>query len=37
MLSLALELEYITREQYQKYCGLSVEISRLLSGFIKTL
>lgn len=37
MLHLALSLGYITKEQYEKYYNLSVEISRLLSGFIKTL
>jgi hypothetical protein len=37
MLCLALELECITKEQYQKYYGLSVEISKLLSGFIKLM
>ncbi|MEK7180189.1 MAG: four helix bundle protein [Patescibacteria group bacterium] len=37
MLYLALSLEYINKEEYEKYYNLSVEISRLLSGFIKTL
>jgi four helix bundle protein len=37
MLYLALSLEYVTKEQYLKYYALSTEISRLLSGFIKTL
>ena len=37
MLRLALKLGYIGKEQYEKYYDLSIEISRLLSGFIKTL
>jgi len=37
MLYLALELEYITKEQFKKNYNLSVEISKLLSGFIKIL
>lgn len=37
MLHLALNLGYLNKEQYEKYCNLSVEISKLLSGFIKTL
>lgn len=37
MLYLALELDYLNKEQFKKYYNLSVEISKLLSGFIKTL
>ena len=37
MLYLALDLEYLDKEQYGKYYNLSVDISKLLSGLIKTL
>ncbi|MBI2120783.1 MAG: four helix bundle protein [Parcubacteria group bacterium] len=37
MLYLALSLGYVTKEQYTKYYALSTEISRLLSGLIKSL
>lgn len=37
MLYLALNLEYINKEHYEKYYNLSVEISKILSGLIKTL
>ncbi len=37
MLYLALSLEYITKEKHENYYNLTVDISRLLSGFIKTL
>lgn len=37
MLHLALKFEYVDRKQYEKYYDLSVKISKLLSGFIKTL
>lgn len=37
MLSLALELKYINKTEYDKFYRLSLEISKLLSGFIKTL
>ena len=37
MLYLSLELEYLTRENFEKFHNLSIEISKLLSGFIKTL
>ena len=37
MLYLALNLNYINKEQYGTYYNLSVETSKLLSGFIKTL
>lgn len=37
MIILALELEYISKENYLKIYNLSIEISRMLSGFIKTL
>lgn len=37
MLYLALELKYISKQEYQKANSLCIEISKLLSGFIKTL
>jgi len=37
MLYLALELKYINDNQYNKLNNLSVEVSKLLSGFIKAL
>lgn len=37
MLNLAEELGYITRSQYEDMNSLSLDASRLLSGFIKTL
>jgi four helix bundle protein len=37
MLYLALDLEFMTKEQFAKTYGLSIDISNLLSGFIKTL
>lgn len=37
MLYLAIEFNYITENEFKKYFDLSVEISKLLSGFIKTL
>lgn len=37
MLYLSLELSYLTKKQFEEYYNLSVEISKLLSGFIKTL
>ena len=37
MLYLALELGYISKNDFEKFYNLSVEISKLLSGFIKTL
>ena len=37
MLYLALSLEYINKTQYEEFYNLSIEISRLISGFIKTL
>jgi four helix bundle protein len=37
MLSLALKLDYITQEQFAADYDLIVEISKLLSGFIKSL
>lgn len=37
MLYIALELNYITKQKFEKMHNLSLEISRLLSGFIKTL
>lgn len=37
MLYLALELKYITSEEFKELYNLSIEISKLLSGFIKTL
>ena len=37
MLYLALSLGYMNKEQHERYYNLSLEISRLLSGLIKTL
>ncbi len=37
MLYLALDLGYIKKEEFVKTYGLSIDISNLLSGFIKTL
>lgn len=37
MLYLAIEFNYITENEFKKYFDLSVEISKILSGFIKTL
>ena len=37
MLYLALELNYISKEQFDYLYNLTIEISKLLSGFIKTL
>ena len=37
MLDLAIEFEYITRSQFDELYGLAEEVSKLLSGFIKTL
>lgn len=37
MLYLALPLNYIKKEQFKNYYNLSLEISKLLSGLIKTL
>ena len=37
MLYLALDLNYINKENYKKFNDLSIEISKLLSGLIKTL
>ncbi len=37
MLDLGLELKYITRKDFDKMYGLTIDISKLLSGFIKTL
>ncbi len=37
MLSIARELTYITEEQYEDYSAKTIEISKLLSGLIKTL
>ena len=37
MLNLGLELKYITKEDFEKMYILTIEISRLLSGLIKTL
>ncbi|OGI72280.1 four helix bundle protein [Candidatus Nomurabacteria bacterium RIFCSPHIGHO2_02_FULL_37_45] len=37
MLNLGLELKYITERDFEKMYNLTVEISRLLSGLIKTL
>ena len=37
MLYLALELGYVSKDEFEKLYNLSIEISKLLSGFIKTL
>ena len=37
MLDLGLELKYITEKDFKKMYNLSIEISKLLSGFIKSL
>lgn len=37
MLHLSLELKYLKKEEFEKLYNLSVEISRLLSAFIKAL
>lgn len=37
MLYLALELNYILQEEFEQVYNLSLETSKLLSGFIKTL
>jgi four helix bundle protein len=37
MLYLALELQYISEKDFQKMYNESIEISKMLSGFIKTL
>lgn len=37
MLSLALELNYVTKEKYAKLCNQVTEMSKMLSGFIKVL
>ena len=37
MTSIALELEYISKDEFGKISELSKEISRLISGLIKTL
>ena len=37
MLYISYELGYITKQDFDRLYALSVEISKLLSGFIKTL
>lgn len=37
MIILALELKYIGKTEYEKILNLSLEISKIISGFIKTL
>src|SRR3989344_2372131 len=37
MVSIALELKYVSRDEFKKLNDLSVEISKLISGLIKTL
>jgi len=37
MLNLAIEFKYITKNQFQEDYNLAVEISKIISGFIKTL
>ncbi len=37
MLHLTTELGYLSSDRSKEYSGLSIEVSKLLSGFIKTL
>jgi four helix bundle protein len=37
MIYLAYELDYLSKDDSRKYYDLSVEISKLISGFIKKL
>ncbi len=37
MLHLALKLNYISKERFDEFYKLTIEISKLISGFIKTL
>jgi four helix bundle protein len=37
MLYLAIELKYVTQEEYSYLLGLSNEVSKMISGLIKTL
>ena len=37
MLNLGLELKYLSEKDFEKMYNLTLEISKLLSGFIKTL
>lgn len=37
MFYLASEFSYLNKEKFKEYYNLSIEISKLLSGFIKTL
>ena len=37
MLYIGLELKYFTKDEFDKTFNLTIEIARLLSGFIKTL
>ena len=37
MLDMALELKYINKKDFERTYNLTLEISKLLSGFIKTL
>ncbi len=37
MLYIASELRYVTQEQFKQFSEQSIEISKLISGFIKTL
>lgn len=37
MLHLALELEYVSKKEFNSLHDLTVEISKMISGFIKTL
>ena len=37
MLYLAFKLDYINKDEFKKYYSLSVEISKLLAGLIKSL
>ncbi|MFH1233187.1 MAG: four helix bundle protein [Patescibacteria group bacterium] len=37
MFYLALQFNYVNQEQFKRYYNLSIEISKMISGFIKTL
>jgi len=37
MLYVSLELNYISKEEFNNYYNLSIEISKIISGFIKSL
>ena len=37
MFALAVELDYVSEEKYAKLCNQATKMSKMLSGFIKTL